>query len=172
MVIKDLTAPELTAFYQAFSAIMDEGYNNFPEYLKKYFMETLYPYNNFQFWLSRNIRKILITVDESNNSLAGFVVGDHTYGGVGFISWLGVLPQYRKQGLATQMLAEYEKYVLARKGFALELFTFDHLLPFYNSLGFKEIGRRDPGYFGQKNIIMTKQLGEWIPEYLQMPAVN
>jgi len=160
MVIIDLLPQYLDSFYQCFSELMLEGYGQFPVVLSKYFLEHDYPKASFQIWIERNFRKVLLAVNE-NNEVVGFLVGDHTYGGVGFISWFGIKQAYRKQGLGTKLFNLYQAYILSRKAHLIELYTYDGARGFYDGLGFKEIGRREEGFFGQKNLIMNKKIGDW-----------
>lgn len=164
VVIKDLTLQEFDSFYDAFSVLMREGYGQFPKELSEYFLSHDYLKANFENWLARGIRKILVAVEDGK--VISFLVGDHTYGGVGFVSWLGVLPEYRNQGIGSRMLAIYEMYVIDKKGHLLELYTYDGAEPFYLKHGFNEIGRRNPGFYGQLNIIMNKQLNGFDPAIL------
>lgn len=159
MNITDLSFANLDNFYQCFSTVMKEGYSEFPPKLQEYFLKVLYSKVNFYFWMERSLRKILIL--QQDQQTVGFLVGDHTYGGVGFVSWLGIDKAYRGQGLGKKLMQEYEKYALSKKAHLLELFTYQNVLPFYQKLGFTEIGRREQGYFGQKNIIMDKLIGKW-----------
>lgn len=166
MVIKDLTITELDAFYDTFSALMREGYGQFPSDLSEYFLSHDYLKDNFRLWLERGVRKILVVFDEDEQVIA-FLIGDHTYGGVGFISWLGVLPEYRKQGLGGELVRLYIDYIVSNKNaHLLELYTYDGAKPFYEKHGFIEIGRRNPGFYGQLNIIMNKPLGDWNTKFL------
>lgn len=160
MVIKDLYKIELEAFYDCFSELMQEGYGQFPKELSEYFLKKDYALENFNSWLDRNIRKILIAQDE-NGKVQGFLVGDHSYGGVGFISWFGIRKEFRGKGLGRKMYEVYESYLLGKNAHLIELYTYDGAKGFYEKLGFSEIGRRSPGFYGQLNIIMNKRLGDW-----------
>ncbi len=160
MVIIDLQPQDLDSFYDCFSALMLEGYGQFPENLSKFFLEHDYTKVNFALWVERNFRKFLIIKDDSGKVI-GFLVGDHTYGGVGFISWFGLLPEWRGKGLGSKLLSIYETYIIGKGAHLLELYTHNKAKDFYTKHGFVEIGRREIGLFGQLNIIMDKKLGEW-----------
>ena len=159
MVITDVTVQTFPQFYQLFEELMLEGYYHFPVELRQYFLARDYSRINYATWLERNFRKILIAMED--NQVRGFLTGDHSYGGVGFISWLGVKKEFRNQGIGTQLLQTYEDYARSKKAHLLELFTSEDNLNFYQKRGFKEIGRRSEGYYGQKNIIMDKELGHF-----------
>lgn len=168
MVIQDLAPSSLTLFYNCFKEIMEEGYGAFPLNLRKYFIEKLYTYSNFAFWLERNIRKIFIVKEsEDSREIIAFLVGDNTYGGVAFISWLGVRAKFRRKGIGTRLLDEYERNVRSKSAHLIELYTQPELVPYYERFGYKQIGRRDQGFFGQTNVIMNKKLGEWDESILE-----
>lgn len=154
MVIKELSYNYIQSFKKCFDVLMLEGYGQFPLDLSKYFLEKDYTFNSFTLWLERNFRKVFIVLNE-DDTVIGFLIGDHTYGGMGFISWLGVLKDYRGRGIARELVNKYIEYVKGLEGHAIELYTYENVKPFYLKLGFFEIGRRKEGYFGQKNIIMN-----------------
>ncbi len=164
MTIIDLPALRLDEFYQVFSELMHEGYADFPLELREYFLSKDYPQASFSFWLERNVRKILVALED--DKIAGFLIGDHTYGGVGFISWLGVLPSFRRRQFASALLQEYEKYAKSKNAHLLELFAGNNVKAFYERLGFTCVGHREHGYYGQENNIMDKVIGEWSPDLL------
>jgi ribosomal protein S18 acetylase RimI-like enzyme len=164
MVITELDQARIYKFHNIFTELMLEGYGNFPPYLSQYFLDNDYRVENFIYWYNNNIRKIFIALD--HNDIVGFLVGDYTYGGVGYISWLGILQNYRKQGLGQKLFEQYETFAKTKKAHLIELNTFEHNIVFYNKLGFTEVGRRVEGYFGRKNIIMNKTIDKWDPNYL------
>ncbi|MFQ5493405.1 MAG: GNAT family N-acetyltransferase [Candidatus Dojkabacteria bacterium] len=159
MVIKELNSLHLDSFYDCFTELMNEGYGHFSPKLRTHFLTKDYPKANFRFWMERNIRKIFVVMVEEE--VVGFIVGDNSYGGVAFISWFGLKKPYRRKGLGTKLLHEYEKYITNKGAHLIELFTFEELIEFYERHGFTEIGRRSEGYYGQKNVIMDKKVGEW-----------
>ncbi|KXK08396.1 MAG: Acetyltransferase (GNAT) family protein [candidate division WS6 bacterium OLB21] len=110
------------------------------------------------------MRKVLIARDSGKS--IGFIIGDNSYGGVSFISWLGVVEHYRGLGIGSKLLNTYEDFAISCGSHLLELFTFEKVKPFYQRHGFSEIGRREEGYYGQKNLIMNKTIGKWNENYL------
>lgn len=168
MVIIDVNLASFPNFYELFKELMLEGYQHFPSELREYFLKRDYAQENFAYWLEKNYRKMIIATETSSDAkqtppveIKGFLVGDHTYGGVGFISWLGVKKEFRKQGIGTQLLKVYEIYARSKKAHLLELYTSENNVNFYQNQGFSEIGRRQEGFYGQKNIIMNKPLGHF-----------
>jgi len=122
---------------------------------KKMFLEQMYSLENIR----RNFiiyRKILIA--KNNNQIVGFLVGDKTFGGVGFISWLGVKKQFRRKRIGTALLSNYVDFCRTKGAHLIEIYTFNTPVGFYKKLGFKFIGKRERGYFGVVNIIMDKEI--------------
>jgi len=163
--INDFLLSDIDDFYQCFEVLMNEGYAGFPPALREFFIKKEYSKSNFVLWVERNFRKIFLARDERNNVI-GFLVGDNTYGGVAFITWIGVLKEFRRNGIAKELFYTYENYVKNKNAHLLELFTYDGVKGFYEKLGFFEVGRREQGFFGQKNIIMNKKIGTWDDIYI------
>jgi len=159
MVIKQATTSDLDAFYELFTEIMHEGYAGYTPSLINHFLTKDYNKTNFFLWLERFFRNIYIALE--NEKVIGFIVGDFTYGGVAFISWLGVKEEFRKKGVGLSLFNVYEEFAKSKKAHLIELYTYPKVEPFYLKLGFTRVGVREQGYFGQKNLIMNKKLGEW-----------
>ena len=158
--ITEITPQLFPGFYSCFEILMQEGYAGFPPRLREFFIKKEYSQSNFVLWYEKQFRKIFLAMNEYDQ-VVGFLVGDNTYGGVAFITWVGVLPSYRKHGLGRSLMQVYEDYVKAKKAHIIELFTYEGVKDFYIKNGFLEIGRRESGFFGQTNIIMNKKIGIW-----------
>lgn len=156
MQIKDLTHEYLDSFYELFRNIM---LKDFPEYKSEtlqYFLNTLYSKNHFYSFINSPYRKNLVI--EEDDEIIGFLVADQTFGGVGFISWLGIKDGYRNNGLASKILEEYKNFCKSKDAHLIEVYTFPKTVEFYKRKGFMEVGRREKGYFGVVNIIMDKNI--------------
>jgi len=163
--ISEFQLRDIDSFYKCFEVLMQEGYAGFSDPIKEYFIKKEYSKSNFYLWVDRNFRKIFLAFNE-NDEIIGFLVGDNTYGGVAFITWVGVLKEYRSKGIGKMLIQTYENYVKAKNAHIIELFTYESVKGFYEVLGFIEIGRREQGFFGQKNIIMNKTIGQWDDKYI------
>lgn len=159
MVIKQATTVDIDPFYELFSEVMHEGYAGYSQELINHFLTKDYSKAQFYLWLERFFRNVYLALD--SDKVIGFIVGDYTYGGVGFVSWLGVSPAYRKHGVGSKLYKTYENFATAKKAHLIELYTYPEVAPFYFKLGFKLIGVREQGYFGNKNLIMNKKLANW-----------
>jgi len=158
-MVKALTSSLFSEFYELFKEIMLEGYGGFSNELSLYFLNVTYTPDNLLSWCDSGIRVIYVSIND--NKIDGFIVGDNTYGGVGFISWLGVTALKRNQGIGRELLKRYELYAKEKSAHLLELVTYPKQVNFYENNGYVNIGKRESGYFGQKNIIMNKKIGEW-----------
>lgn len=159
MQIRPALVKDIDRFYELFREIMHEGYSGYPESLKSRFLEKEYSINNFYVWVEKFFRLVLLA--EEQGEVVGYLVGDYTFGGVGFVSWIGVKKDKRGVGVGKQLFKNYESFAKTRNAHLIELYTYEKIIPFYENLGFKEIGRRQYGYFGQKNIIMNKKISDW-----------
>ncbi|KXK25868.1 MAG: Acetyltransferase (GNAT) family protein [candidate division WS6 bacterium OLB20] len=168
MVIADLQAQSFPEFYKVFSDLMHEGYAGFPKRLQDHFLRYDYSASAMQNWLELGLRKFLIAFDD--DGISGFLVGDNSYGGVAFVSWIGVAREKRNAGVGSSLLEAYEQFAKSRAAHLIELFTFDTVKPFYIARGYKEAGRRESGYYGRQNVIMNKTIGSWSEKNL--PALT
>ncbi len=166
MVIRQATTLDIGKFYDLFSEVMYEGYAGYSPKLIEYFLKQDYSKEKFYLWLERFFRKIYIALEEEE--VIGFLVGDYTYGGVGFISWIGVRLAYRGKGVGAALFKVYEEFAIQKKAHLIELYTYPKVSEFYLKLGFKHIGTRSQGYFGKKNMIMNKELGDWDDDNLSL----
>lgn len=166
MVIKKATVLDIDIFYELFSEIMHEGYAGYSERLINHFLTKEYSKANYYLWIERFFRNIFLAME--NDKVVGFLVGDNTYGGVGFISWIGIKQQYRRQGVGASLYKVYEDFARSKNAHGIELYTYPKVAPFYLKLGFKQIGMREQGYFGQKNLIMHKKIGDWTDDNIPL----
>lgn len=135
---------------------MEKDYKYYSSEQKKYFLSEMYNKKNFSYWIENNIYKILIA--EIGEELIGFLVADKTFGGVGFITWLGVSSTQRIHGIGSELLLEYEKFVKTQGGHLIEAYTKPEVEEFYLKNGYKKIGERKKGYFSIPNVIMDKEI--------------
>lgn len=75
------------------------------------------PYSSEEYLNRLNNKKHLIAVAELHNQLVGFKVGYEWTDNATFYSWMGgVLPEFRKMGVARN-LAEFQEQYARRNGF-------------------------------------------------------
>lgn len=93
-----------------------------------------------------------------HNEMVGFVAGDiRSSNGLAWIATIGVLPEYRRQGIATQLLKACEERL---SKYTIRLSVREDNIPaitLYNKLGYKRVGMW-PAYYqdGSDAIVLEK----------------
>ncbi|MBN1915854.1 GNAT family N-acetyltransferase [Candidatus Dojkabacteria bacterium] len=159
MEILDLNEDNLDSFFILFEQVVREDFSEYSGRIKNYFLTKDYSKDTFRYFLGKPYRKVLLATEKDN--VVGYLVGDQTYGGVGFISFLGVERTRRNNGIGRMLLDSYEKFCKNKKAHMVKLSTFKRLMPFYTQCGFKHIGEEEMGYWGTRNQIMGKIIGNW-----------
>lgn len=156
ITIYQLEIEELPMFYKFFSDFIAEEFNKYSLIQKDYFINELYTQESIEKYMKAGMYKILCA--KKADDLIGFLLGDGTFGGVGFISWIGVTKSYRKLGVGSALVQRYIELCKGLNAHLVELYTFSEIMKFYEKLGFKKIGRREKGFFGVENVIMNKPI--------------
>ncbi|HEC64106.1 MAG TPA: N-acetyltransferase [bacterium] len=164
MTIEDLSEDKLDDFFELFQKVTKEEFPEYSSAVQNFFLGRDYSKRSFEFHLTRKFRKVLIALDGKN--IIGYLVGDQTYGGVGFISFIGVPKKKRGKGIGSELVEEYEKFCKSKKAHMVRLYTFERIEPFYIKLGFERIGEEKEGYWGTRNLVMGKSIGTWNEETL------
>lgn len=166
MLIINLNRENLNDFFDLFKHILTAEFPEYSDKVKNHFLTRDYSKESFEFNIDRPYRKVLTATE--NDRVVGYLVADQTYGGVGFISFLGVHGEFRKKGVASALFSEYEKFCKEKKAHMMKLYTFERIIPFYDKLGFQKIGEEKEGYWGTNNQVMGKKIGEWNEETLDL----
>ena len=166
ITVSDLSLQFIDDFFSLFETVVKEDFPEYSNKVKDFFLTRDYSKQTFVNFLGRTYRKVLIATE--NRKVVGYLVGDHTYGGVGFVSFFGVEKDKRKHGIGTKLLEEYENFSKSRKAHMVKLYTFERLIPFYKRLGYEHIGEEKTGYWGTRNQVMGKIIGEWDERTLDM----
>ena len=170
--IEDLTVETLDRFFSLFERVVNEDFPEYSDKVKKFFLTKDYSKETFRNFLGRPFRKVSIAVEDElegvSGSVVGYLVGDHTYGGVGFVSFFGVEKSRRRNGIGTELIKAYEDFSKGKKAHMVKLYTFNRIMPFYEKLGYEHIGEEKTGYWGTRNQVMGKMIGEWDEETLEL----
>ncbi len=151
--IEEKDKPELEKIY--IQTVQQE----FPEYsqqIRDHFTSGAYK----QSMLGKHI-KIGVFDDKK---LIGFLLADDPIGGVMFIFWLGIIPNYQGKGLGTELVHYIEKMALKMGVHNIQLQADERNVSFYKHLGFEILGFDAKGYFGADSYIMKKLIQEPRPE--------
>lgn len=99
-------------------------------------------------------------VARKGDEIIGFGIG-WISGGVGFVNWMGVKVNFRKQGTGSKILERMHQDFTKRRCHKSELYTYQNnetLQSFYKKRGYREIACLDNHYFGLDVVYMLKDL--------------
>lgn len=107
-------------------------------------------------------KKHLIAIAEVEGELAGFKVGYDKFGNTSFYTWMGgVLPKFRKKGLA-KALAEFQEQFAMKEGFNSVILKtrncHKNMLHFAISSGFEIVDVELREKSSENRILLNKQL--------------
>lgn len=107
-------------------------------------------------------RGSLTLVAEDQGKPIGFIIVRREAGRCGHVITIDILPEHRRQGIGSRLMAEAESWLARRGARAVYLETAaDNLaaIDFYRKLGYLEAGRISGYYQGRRDALrMAKQL--------------
>jgi len=160
--IEKLKPEEVIQFHEIFKAVMEKGYD-YPLKVKEYFINRLYSLANFDYWLKYGYKTILVPkIGTVPNvfQIIGFLVYDEPYGGVLLCRWLGIVSEFRHQGIGKMLMAEFVKDAQALGCHKVEVAVQFDARDFYEKCGLSQEGFRSKSYFGQDQYLFGKVIGE------------
>ena len=156
--IEKLKIEELANFHQVFSQVLKEGFCYTPQVID-YFINKAYTLANFQYWLNYSHKGIIVAKNNPGQIL-GYLVYDAPYGGVLFCRWLGVVKEFRKQGIASKLFDEFINIAKISSCHKVEVASQIPAKGFYARYGLIQEGFRTKSYFGIDQYIFGKVVGE------------
>ncbi|WP_420581830.1 GNAT family N-acetyltransferase [Reichenbachiella sp.] len=120
------------------------------------------PYGREEYLKRLDGKKYLIAIAKVENELAGFKVGYDKFGNTSFYTWMGgVLPRFRKMGLA-KALAGFQEQFAVEEGFDSVILKtrnrHKNMLHFAISSGFGIVGLEHRPEQSENRILLKKQL--------------
>lgn len=156
--IEKLSYQDIETFCKVFYSVLEKEFPGYDHKIINYFKNYAYTPGHFRYWISEEQKTILIA--RKNGQIAGFAVIDGQYGGVSLCRWLGILPQYQKQGIGKQLMYMWEKIANAQSCHKLELAAQESAKGFYEKAGLKLEGKRELSYFGVSQFIFGKVIAK------------
>lgn len=146
------------AFYPLFVKTIKELFPDYTDNTKNYFIEDNYS----QKWMESAIDKgdRILFLAQSHDQFVGYLLVSKVYGGVSSASWIAVLPDHQKQGIATKLLAMWEEFCLEQGGHSLQLWTTTKNVKFYEKHDFTKVGLFKNAWFGVSMNLFYKNLRE------------
>lgn len=156
--IEKIKPEDLEEFWQVFCQVIKNDFPGYSQMVINNFLNVIYTRSSFNYWLSQGSKIILIA--KVKKEIVGFAVLDKPYGGVCFLRWLGVLPQYRKKTIGRKLIVEWEKFSRDYGCHKLEVASQENAKTFYRKAGLNLEGKRPLSYFGIDQYIFGKAIGK------------
>lgn len=154
ILIEKITLKDIYPMSKLFKKAVNEDYSFYSEYVKKLIIKRYSLKHLFVSYL-RGGRIIIIA--RRDEKIFGNLIAVYTDDGIGFVNWLYVVPQARRQGIARKILAEFEKEVLARGGHKVAITT--EIAPkFYQKIGYSLEGILKKHWWGKDFYLFGKLL--------------
>lgn len=145
-------------FYQLFKKALQDGLFLYSKNSVRFTLEEELP-KNVLFEEIKERKKYFFLVYQ-NDKPAGYLLTNKTKGGVAFGHWLAVDSKYQKHGVASALLAFWEKDALSEGAHILQLWTTKNNVSFYKRRGFTLGGNFPNSWFGLDHFLFYKTLRE------------
>lgn len=163
----------IAEFEQFFSFFEKSIHTQFPEYQHNscsYITEVDYNKSWMRGAIKNGSRQAYIAKD--NNRIIGYIFAN-LYAGISTAHWIAVDQQYQKQGVASQLLKNWEEDAIQLGSHSLQLWTSEPWrVQFYKNRGFILSGEFPQAWFGLDMHLFHKPLQKpkeenFLREYLQ-----
>ena len=155
--ISNLRKDEVKEFHQVFSEVLSSQFPGYTPKVIKYLLEKIYTESSFYYWLVNNSKTVLIS--KSNDLIIGFAVIDEPYGGVSFMRWLGIKPEFHRQGIGTSLINKWIEIARLQGCHKIEVAAQPEAKEFYKKAGLDLEGKRIKSYFGIDQFVYGKVIG-------------
>ncbi|MBP9702851.1 GNAT family N-acetyltransferase [Candidatus Woesebacteria bacterium] len=150
------TIDEVPEFHKFFAYTINELFGDYSKETQEYFLSKDYD----EWWMTKSIKEgsKILYLAKVNNSIVGYIFFGKIYGGVSMASWIAVSPDYQKKGIAAELLNLWEQWVINNKGHALQIWTQDKNIEYYQKRGFTHSGQFPSAWFGMTTNLLYKTL--------------
>lgn len=156
--IEKLTFQDLDLFWQVFSKVLQTDFPGYTKAVVDYFLNKAYTRANFNYWLSTDWKIVLAAKAEAG--IIGFAVLDKPYGGVCFCRWLGVLAEFRNQGVGKKLIEAWLNYAKNSGCHKAEVASQPEAKDFYKKCNLDLEGKRKLSYFGIDQYIFGRVINQ------------
>ena len=179
--IEKLTFQDLDLFWQVFSKVLQTDFPGYTKAVVDYFLNKAYTRANFNYWLSTDWKIVLAAKTEGHPKallpekgptastfrhvgfragIIGFAVLDKPYGGVCFCRWLGVLAEFRNQGVGKKLIEAWLNYAKNSGCHKAEVASQPEAKDFYKKCNLDLEGKRKLSYFGIDQYIFGRVINQ------------
>ncbi len=121
-----------------------------------------YPPQDLSYWLRQGGAFAIVAEDETARRVGGFVLARNLPGDRGHIVTIDLLPEYRRAGVATDLMERAHQRLKERGATSVQLETSVENAPaiaFYRKLGYRAVERISRYYLGRIDAwLMSKEL--------------
>lgn len=166
--IRQGTAKDIHSLFPFFKRSLVELFPEYTANTHAFFTEMRYSEANIR--RSFNNDLIYLFVAQHNKTFIGYFLAYKPTGGVSMAIWIAVDPDYQKHGIASRLLELWEDAAKKGGAHALQLWTGDKNVPFYQRRGLKLVGKFPKAWYGIDINLLYKQIQEpkeknYISEY-------
>lgn len=169
LTVRQATLKDFSAFYPVFKTCLQTLFPEYSPHSIAFFTDVPYEKSSLKSQI-KNKEKILMLALDGTSVVGFFLVQKHYYG-VSMATWLAVLPEYQKHGLASKLITLWEEITSDQGGHALMVWTNDKNVPFYKNRGFILSGKFPKAWYGINVNLLYKGFREpdeknYLQEYL------
>lgn len=156
-------AKDLNRFFKLFEKSLKEEYFLYPKENASYLIHASFP-------KKAQLKKDILNGKKSlylfykKARLVGYLLTEENFAGVAFGHWLAVDKNFRNKGVATSLLATWEKDALSQDAHALQLWTTENDIGFYKKKGYILGGKFEKAWLGIDHYLFYKIIGKPNPK--------
>lgn len=158
MVFRRGNIGDLKPFYSFFKKTISK---NFPDYSAgsvAYIIDFALPEKFLETQLKENKKHLILCLD--GGKIVGYLLFHQQLAGVSFANWLAVDSAYQRKGIASKLISIWEKEALTAGSHALQLWTSNHNIDFYNKRGFILAGKFPKAWHGHDSYLFYRPIAE------------
>jgi GNAT superfamily N-acetyltransferase len=133
--IKKLSIKNYSKFWAVFKHSLLTDFDHVPIKERKEVIKRRWPKSKLE------KEKIKIFYTSKNKKIIAYLLSSVESGGVSLMRWIWVKPDYRKQGIASQLIESWEEWAKQKQCHKLRFIAVEKNQPFYLKQGFKIEGR-------------------------------
>ena len=150
------TVEEVPEFHKFFAYTINELFGDYSKETQEYFLSKDYD----EWWMTKSIKEgsKILYLAKDQQSIVGYIFFGRVYGGVTMASWIAVSPDYQKKGIAKELINLWEQWAINNDAHALQLWTQDKNIAYYQKRGFTLSGQFPHAWFGMTTNLLYKTL--------------
>jgi GNAT superfamily N-acetyltransferase len=153
ITIRPITKEEIDAFQEVADSVMETCFPEYPEDIKPRILK-----EDLNISLRMEVPDFTHWGAFVDGKAVGLLAGMNPIGGILNIHWIIVLKEYQGKGIGKKLLEEHTEWAKTKGAHALHLFAPDFNVPFYEKMGFENVGLVRKNFWGADDYFMNKVL--------------